>query len=552
LNWRVFVVAAMLAGLALGFAPAFSQASPSGVASVSLTHNYVLNALGYGVLNDSFTFTNNGTSSVQIPTLQVGLPHRVSARTLGLVLSPSGQFSLAQSQSGGNTSVTITPDQPTLNAGANVTVALEGIVANVVNGTSQGFGGAGPFLVMLSPSLNVNVTTLNSIVSIPNGGQFLSIEPGFESNAGGNGITEQQKAVKPGASEVYLTFNATQAMFTPVTVYHLVRTIVPSANGSPTVEDQFSIHSLANYSIASIQLDLLNPSLESVTEIPSTTVPLVNPLVVTLSSGVVTFQSSNIGAPLLAGSNLTLTFSYPVPASLVSVSGNTVKVTVPYKPFLAAAVSNYTIDLAAAKGVSPSGQTVVHQDVTPLSTGSAVFTYTVSVGWAADQALPAGLLVFAVAFAMFAIQRPSSGEEEEVKSIRKTSDVLRAFDEKTGLEATYLQQFASATKGSISKTEFDRMRNEVSELRSRAIQRLNEMKNALGSGRQYDALTRVAEAEKEEDRAFRDLLNLYMQYHGNRMNEETFKRLQPNYRKRVDSAINRLSDLLHEMKTEEK
>ena len=96
------------------------------------------------------------------------------------------------------------------------------------------------------------------------------------------------------------------------------------------------------------------------------------------------------------------------------------------------------------------------------------------------------------------------------------------------------------------------MRNEVSELRSRAIQRLNEMKNVLGSGRQFDALTRVAEAEKEEDRAFRDLLNLYMQYHGNRMNEETFKRLQPNYRKRVDSAINRLSDLLHEMQTEEK
>ena len=553
MNWRVFVVAAILAGLALGFAPAFSQASSaSGEASVSLTHYYVLNALGYGVLNDSFTFTNNGTSSVQIPTLQVGLPHKVSARTLGLVLSPADQFSLAQSQSGGNTSVTITPDQPTLNAGANVTVALEGVVSNVVNGTAQGFGGSGPFLVMLSPSLNVNVTTLNSIVSIPDGGQFLSIEPGFQSAANGNAITEKLTAVRPGANEVYLSFNATQALFTPVTVYHLVRTIVPSANGSPTVEDQFSIHSLANYSIAQIHLNLLNPGVKSVTEIPSTTVPLVNPLVVTLSSGDVTFQSSNIGAPLLADSNLTLTFSYPMPSSLVSVSGNTVKVTVPYKPFLGAAVSNYTIALASAKGVTPSGQTVVHQAVTPLTAGSVVFTYTVSVGWAPDQALPAGLLVFAVAFAMFAIQRPSQGEEEEVKSIRKTSDVLRAFDEKTGLEATYLQQFASATKGSISKTEFDRMRNEVSELRSRAIQRLNEMKNVLGSGRQFDALTRVAEAEKEEDRAFRDLLNLYMQYHGNRMNEETFKRLQPNYRKRVDSAINRLSDLLHEMKTEEK
>ena len=407
---------------------------------------------------------------------------------------------------------------------------------------------------MLSPSLNVNVTTLNSIVSIPDGGQFLSIEPGFQSTASANGITEQQKAVRPAASEVYLSFNATQALFTPVTVYHLVRTIVPSANGSPMVEDQFSVHSLANYSIASIHLDLLNPSVESVTEIPSTTVPLVNPLIVTLSSGVMTFQTSNIGAPLLADSNLTLTFSYPMPSSLVSVSGNTVKVTVPYKPFIAAAGEQLHHRPRAPRRASPlradggaPGCDPAHHRERP------VFTYTVSVGWAADQALPAGLLSLRgrlrdVRYPAPLLRRGRGGEGHP-QDLGRAEGVRR---EDWARDARTCSSSPPRPKGSISKTDFDRMRNEVSELRSRAIQRLNEMKNVLGSGRQYDALTRVAEAEKEEDRAFRDLLNLYMQYHGNRMNEETFKRLQPNYRKRVDSAINRLSDLLHEMKTEEK
>lgn len=552
MNWRVFVVAAILAGMALGFAPAFSQAaSPSGVASVSLIHDYILRPFGYGVLNDSFTFSNNGTSAVQIPTLQVGLPHKISARMLDLVLSPSNQFSLSQSQSGGNTSVTITPDQPTLNAGANVTVALEGVVSNVLNYSRNGFKSTAPLLVMFRPSLNVNLTTLNSFATVASGGVFLTIQPGYTASSSSNVISEKQTGVRPAASEGYLNFNATQTGFTPLTVYHLVRTIVPSANGSPMVEDQFSVHSLANYSISQIHLNLLNPGVESVTQIPSTSVPLLNPVVVTLSSGVLTFQSSSSGAPLLPNSNVTFTFTYPLPSSLIAVNGNSVKVTIPYKPLIGAPVSNYSIVLAPAKGISPSGPTVANQAVTPLTPGSVQFTYTVSVGWAAGQAVPVGILIFAVAFAMFAIQRPSSGEEGE-KGLRKTSDVLRAFDEKTGLETQYIQQFASATKGSISRTEFDRMRNEVSELRSRAIQRLNEMKNALGSGRQYDALTRVADAEKEEDRAFRDLLNLYVQYHGNRMNEETFKRLQPNYRKRVDSAINHLSDLLNEMKTEEK
>jgi len=554
LNWRFVATVVIMAGLALGFAPAFSQAAPSssGVASVSLHHYYTINTYGYGVLNDSFTFTNNGTSSVQIPTLQVGLPSKVSARMSDLILSPSGQFSLSQSQINGNTSVTITPDQPTLNSGANVTVALEGFVSNVLNYTSAGFSGHAPSLVMLSPSLNVNVSTFSSNAGVPSGAQFLTVPPGFTSSATGQDVAMTKTGVRPSASEVYLSLNATATAVTPISVAHLVRTIVPSANGSPMVEDEFTIHNDGNFSVGQIHLNLLYPGLQSVTEIPSTGVPLVNPTVISLSSGEVALQSSNIGSLLLPDSNVTLTFAYPLPSSLIAVNGNSVTLTIPYKPLIGAPVSNYSIILAPAKGIAPSGPASFNDlTVTPLTPGNVKFTYAVSVGWAADQAIPAGILVFAVAFAMFAIQRPSTSEDGE-KAIRKTSDVLRAFDEKTGLETQYMDEFASAPKGSISKTEFDRMRNEVSELRSRAIQRLNEMKQVLGSGRQYDVLTRVAEAEKEEDRAFRDLLNLYMQYHGNRMNEETFKRLQPTYRKRVDSAINHLSDLLHETKTEEK
>jgi hypothetical protein len=554
LNWRVFAAVAILAGLALGFAPAFSQAAPgSGVASVSLHHSYVINIYGFGVLNDSFTFSNNGTSSVQIPTLQVGLPTKISTRTSGLVLSPSNQFSLSQSQSNGNTSVTITPDQPTLNSGASVTVALEGFVSNVLNYSKLGFTGNAPSLVMLSPSLNVNVTTFGSQALVPSGAQFLTVPPTYAAASTGTVVSLTQTGVRPSASEIYLTLNATQTALTPITVTHLVRTIVPSANGSPMVQDSFTVHNDATFNVGQLRLDLLSPGLQSVTEVPSTTVPLVNPTAVSLSAGELTLQSANIGALLLPNSNITLTFTYPLPSSLIAVNGNSVVLTIPYKPLIGALVNNYSIILAPSKGIVPSGPTsATHLTVTPITPGNVKFTYTVSVGWAADQAIPAGILVFAVAFALFAIQRPSTASEEGEKAIRKTSDVLRAFDEKTGLETQYMDEFASAPKGSISKAEFDRMRNEVSELRSRAIQRLNEMKQVLGSGRQYDVLTRVAEAEKEEDRAFRDLLNLYMQYHGNRMNEETFKRLQPNYRKRVDAAINRLSDLLHETQTEEK
>ena len=268
---------------------------------------------------------------------------------------------------------------------------------------------------------------------IPPGGQFLTSRPTatrFLQN--GDALTfraDRGAAVRHPKATCH--FNATQTTFTPIAVYHLVRTIVPSANGSPMVEDQFSVHNLANYSIAQVHLNLLNPSLKSVTEIPSTTVPLVNPQVVTLSSGDVTFPSSNIGAPLLAQQqrHSHLLLSAPLVAD-VAVNGNSVKVTIPNKPLIAAPVSNYTIILAPAKGISPSGTDGrSNQAVDPAHPGNVVFTYTVSVGWAADQAVPAGLLVFAVAFAMFAIQRPSSRRrgrgEGDPQDLRRAEGVRR-------------------------------------------------------------------------------------------------------------------------------
>jgi hypothetical protein len=564
LNWRVLVAVALSAALVLGFVPAFSQAggsSPSaGVASVSFSHNYTINSYGFAVLNDSITFRNNGTSSVQIPTLQVGLPSQVASRTSGLVLSPSGQFSLSESQSNGNATITIAPDQPTLGAGSNFTVALKGVVANIMNFTSGIYviNSTASSLVLFSPSLNMNVTNMNSTIGVPAGWNFTQIKglSGFTEAANNQSYTMAQTAVRPLVSAGYLNFTESdESTFTPIAVNSLVRTIVPAANGTPTVEDQFSIHNFATYSITSIHLNLLSPGLESVTVLADSEPPLIDPIVVSLSSGDLTLANANVQSPLLADSNITLTVSYPLPSTLMSVTGSNVKLQIPYKPIIGAPTGNYSIILEPTKGVAPSGPTAVLDTVvTPLTLGNVQFTYSVSFGWAADQAIPAGIFIFAVGFAMFAIQRPETEEEEKEgeRGGRRVADVLNAFEEKMGLETQYMNELASASKGSISRTEFERMRNEVSELRGRAIQRLNQMKQALGSGKQFDLLTRVAEAEREEDRAFRDLLNLYLQYHGNRMNEETFKRLQPIHRKRVDAGINRLSDLLHETQTEEK
>lgn len=563
MNWRAILAVALAAGLALQFVPAYSQGSSPGVANVSVKHYYIVTSYGFGVLNDSFTFSNpSNSSTATIPTINVALPSRIASRTLGVVLSPSDQFTVTTSAASNGTNVaTIAPVQPTLQAGQSVTVALKAVLDNIMNYTSAtGYTSAAKILVLLSPGLDTEVTSMRSTIILPVGGQFQGTVPGFgsaSSNSTTPSYVRNQTSIQPTASAEYLNFtDPNQSSFTPLTVNSLVRTIVPSANGTPMVEDYFSLHSLASYSISQIHLYLLNPSLTQVNIVPGTDPPLLNPQLTPLGSGQIAFADNSLGSNLLANSNFSLTVQYALPRSMLTISGNTVTVKVPYSPVIAAACRNYSIILAPVDGIVPKGPTrITDQVVTPFTPGTVDFTYSVSFGWAADKAIPAGLLVFAVAFAMFAIQRPSGrGEESEVeeKGIRLVKDVLNAFEEKTGLEEQYVGELAGAKKGAVGKGDFDKMRNEISDLRSRALQRLTEMRQDLGSGRQFDVLGRVADAEKEEDRAYRDLLNLYQQYLGNKMNDETFKRLQPNYKKRLDSAINRLSDLLHETQTEER
>jgi len=80
-------IAGSLIGLALGFAPSPSQAATNTTSpSISFNHFYIITSYGFGVLNDSFTFKNNGTSDVQIPALQVGLLSRITRSTMLEVL----------------------------------------------------------------------------------------------------------------------------------------------------------------------------------------------------------------------------------------------------------------------------------------------------------------------------------------------------------------------------------------------------------------------------------------------------------------------------------
>jgi molecular chaperone GrpE (heat shock protein) len=274
------------------------------------------------------------------------------------------------------------------------------------------------------------------------------------------------------------------------------------------------------------------------------------------------------GGGVQSGDNFTLTIEYPLPHSfLSSSSGDTVTLKIPYKVLMPAVVSNYTVRLQLPNGVLSSGPTRVFvANASDLTQGTANLAYAVSPGWAADQAVPVASLVFGIAFVFLAVRRqtPSRAdtkfeEEEEEAEEREDeeaedeatkdrlgalTDLIQALGDKIALINESVDELSSKPQGTVARAEFARRRSDLDALRSRALRSLTEARQRSTSDTLTGLLNQVQEAEREEDRAAKDMLNLFDQYQSRRMRTDTYRRLLPSYRRRLDAAINKLSDLL--------
>jgi hypothetical protein len=531
-----------------------ATAQPSTGPNITLTSQYMLNGFGFVVLNETVTFSNNATGSVQIPTVHLGLPDSVVSHSPGFVLSSNDKYSLSSSNSGNVTTFTISPQSPTLAAGASSSVSVKGYVSGLLD-IVPGVSTNATALLMLSPSLDQKVVTLNEDVLVPSGGTIKPIPTGFISAPASNSeiYAVTNSNVTPAIQLDNVTFaDTTQSAWTPIQLYSIIRTIVASSNGVPQVQDRVSLRNLASYSITSLPVKTL-AGVTNVTILPSSSVPTINPTPVSLATGDLNIANAPFSSQIKAGDNFTFTMSYLLPKSTIATSGSTVSVTIPYILTVQAIAQNYTVALALPSGMHAVGQSkVVIANATSLLQGTVSLKYGISPGWGADQAVPAAALVFAASFIVLAFagaqtvskKKEEEDEDDEVLGER-LSDLIKALEEKISLFQQFQEDVSKKTQGTVTRADFNKIKNELDALKARATGRLNAVRQVAESQRYLDLLNQLQDAEREEDRATKDLINLYDQYHSKRMREETFRRLLPNYRKRVDSATNHLSDLLN-------
>ena len=558
---RRSVSAALLLVLVLGLLsaqiPAHSQVgTASATAKVSVRSVYTLNRYGFATINESVKFTNNQTSAVQIPSLTFGLGN-LSLDVKGYTLTGSN-FSLATPASTGGP-YTVSSTQ-SLQAGGNASFVLSALVGDVVTRTTNG---TLRVVTLTSPSISSTVDSLTNLVQMPTSTSFKTSPPGLTASITGSNNTYSSSAsdVAPSAatSVSYVQTSSVQD-FNPLRVFDAVRAISADSHGNPVVTDTIEFQNLGTTPLSTLYIQPLAPGSATATVMTLTEPRLLNPVSFSLIGDSIDLTQLAVGYPnngVAAGGNFSITYQYPLGSHYYSVSGGQVLLNIPETPPISAFIDSFTIELLLPHGATSSNPAPTSMtSVTPWQTGQTSLSYGLSVGWAIDDGVPLATIVFSLLliglFASRTTTAEAEEEEEEESSSELASAMIKAFDEKTNLINSLWSEIASKDPNEIDRDYFDELRTRLDTFRGRALQRLNEVKQKSTSQKFYEVVNQIHQTEREVERAAKDKLNLYQQYYTRQMRKEVFDRLLPQYTKRLEKALNQLSDELHTVQREAK
>ena len=542
----LFLVAAAL--------PALPAAHAQGSPQTTVSSQYIVNRYGYAVVNETVVIKDTASSSMQVPDMQFGLGN-LSTKVASFSVTGSG-YSVSSSTGAQGQVYTVSGGGNTLAAGANSSFSFKALL----NGVTKTSNGTITLAVLDKPYLSFNPVSETLTVKMPDNTQLKSAPSGFKLSTSGANVTYSEALNGTGAQQAVTEFLAIQKSasmdFHPILVQHATRQITISSDGSPLVKDSITLQNLGTTELNTLTVAPLTAVNGAVAILPSATPPTLSVAHVSFNNKGIDLTNQAIGLPVDPGANLTITYEYPLAKQYYNVSGGVVDVNVPIAPPIAAFVQSYSLGLSL-----PAGVKVVHAgpqtmtNVEPFATGTAALSYTLSVGWAIDGGVPAASSLFVILlvglFAARTRMAPAEEEEEETATERST-DMVKAFEEKTSLINGMFEEIPKTDPSQLGKSYFDELRGRLDTFRSRALQRLNEVKQKSTTQKFFDLLGQIHETEREVDRAAKDMLNLYEQFYTKRMRQEVFDRLLPNYKRRLEKALDRLSDELNTAQRESK
>ncbi|MBI3858654.1 MAG: hypothetical protein HY296_00215 [Thaumarchaeota archaeon] len=519
--------------------------------SLTVTSHYFVNRYGFATANETVTFYNNSTLPISVPDIEVGLGSLGSSVVGTPVITPG--YTVTETAGG----YTVPGAGSILAAGSRESFTLSTLINRI---TSKSANDTLQVMILMGPSINLPVDRLVVSIALPSSTSFETPPEGFSVPASVSNETYSRAfagPIVPSAFVSEFTVSTTSSSdFHPLLVYSASRTVSMGPDGNPVVTDAIYFKNNGTETLATLVIAPLIPSGGKVTIMPSVEPRLLGPYLATLTGYSLDLSNPRIGSYVGEGTESRITYRYPLPSSYYSVSGGVITVNLPNTPPINAFVNTYSILVSLpAGGRVVQGPPAGFSDVGPRQAGQTTVSYTLAVGWAVGDGLPAASLIFVLLLAGLFVSRTTLTEEEETEeesSTERASTMIKAFEEKTSMINGLWQEISGADPNDLDRAYFDEIRSRMDSFRGRALQRLNELKQKSTTQKFFDLLNQIHTTEREVDRAAKDTLNLYEQFYTRRMRKEVFDRLQPQYLRRLEKALNQLSDELHSVQKEAK
>lgn len=409
------------------------------------------------------------------------------------------------------------------------------------------------------PGVNLNLSKVESSFIIPKKLVVEGIPIEFKRMSEGNrevlkATYENISSRLPQVYNLTVQANPPSSELYVIKVSKAVREIEVGENGEVFVHEKLSLTNLGTTVLSKIRLNYLVKDLASIIVEPTGDPPERNSFEAILIEGMIELSSGDfLDKSIERNEIFALHIKYKA-NELVSTDNGIVKLKIPNKLPIDTIIDNYVLKLKLPKGfVAIDYEPLIIKNaskVNELEKEEIVYSYKISPAWAAEDAFPIATFIFLACFAFIYAFRFRGEEEKKVEKV--IIELSRAYEDKVETTNSVILDLIGREFEGVSRRKLNEVRRRVEEIRSSTSAKITEL--SLSKLRASDEVRKlvslVTTADKDFDKAVRDLIHLFDMYLSKRVKQDVVQKLLKEQRKRLQNISSNFLERLRLLRRE--
>lgn len=503
---------------------------------LKLSREIDLNSYGYLLLNDTITFVNNSTTSVNLP--QFTLLYPTSAIDFQ-INHPLKKDWVKVSRLGNLTSLTVSAEL-TIPQSSNLTVVLTAMLGGLVKPLGKdGYEIAIP--IPASPDTILQDVVLQ--LSLPSGVNPQSLPEGFRQrkDVKGDVVYAELNGLQPLSTlTTKLTVNASTYSFTILTVERqdrLVKIISPS---EVFIYDTIFIKNEGSGTL--YNLKVADEKISSVILVRGE-IPLIEQRRISVRGGSIDFYSL-MRRDLEGGERTSFTLSYPL--TTLSTSDDSLLLKVPLKPLVKdALVKEFHLTVEAPGGYIFKATPLTLNYASSLQNEELKISVRVGAAWSSTYAFPVATLIFITSLIALSAYTSSKRRGEGVHPLL---ELVKVYEDALRSQEAIADALSTARVERMRASQIDLFTQQLKEIRARTASKASQIKSKIPSELGVEQkLTQFNSLDKLYERTLLDLLSLYKSYVTGKIKREVFEKNVSEKTRSLQNLASSLREALDEM-----